>query len=103
MVSKWLYILALLLLGLATSGATLFRSESPQRQLSWWHKQYYQSLWQQRLRFTTTPRPGATPDSDETRLVYPCYCYKPNPEGLATATPVEQRMVETKDIFFLNK
>ncbi|KRK00463.1 uncharacterized protein Dyak_GE11563, isoform B [Drosophila yakuba] len=58
---------------------------------------------QQRLRFTTTPRPGATPDSDETRLVYPCYCYKPNPEGLATATPVEQRMVETKDIFFLNK
>eukprot|EP00099_Drosophila_melanogaster_P020341 NP_611798.1 uncharacterized protein Dmel_CG13557 [Drosophila melanogaster] len=103
MVSKWLRILVLFLLGLATSRASLFRSESPKPQLSWWHKQYYQSLWQQRLRFTTTPRPGATPESDEARLVYPCYCYKPTPEGLATASPVEQRMIETKEIFFLNK
>ncbi|EDV56811.1 uncharacterized protein LOC6547794 [Drosophila erecta] len=103
MVSKWLHILVLLLLGLATSGTTLLRSESPRRQLSWWHKQYYQSLWHQRLRFTTTPRPGATPESDGTRLVYPCYCYKPTAEGWATASPVEQRMVETKDVFFLNK
>ncbi|XP_017072558.1 uncharacterized protein LOC108108852 [Drosophila eugracilis] len=95
--------LVLLLIFLSATCSYLVRGERPRRQLSWWHKQYYQSSWVQRLRFTTTPRPGATPESPETRLVYPCYCYKPSLDGLATASPVEKRMIETKEQFFLNK
>ncbi|XP_016947663.1 uncharacterized protein LOC108022957 [Drosophila biarmipes] len=95
--------LLLLLLGQEATWGSLLQADWPKRQLDWWQKQYYQSSWKQRLRFTTTPRPGATPESVETRLVYPCYCYKPSLEGLATASPVERRMIEPKELFFLNK
>ncbi|XP_016998802.2 uncharacterized protein [Drosophila takahashii] len=98
----WLQ-LVLLLCGLTATWAFLYRVDWPKRQLGWWQKQYYQSSWHQRLRFTTTPKPGATPETIETRLVYPCYCYKPSLKGLATASPVEKRMIETKELFFLNK
>ncbi|KAI8038827.1 uncharacterized protein LOC128254686 [Drosophila gunungcola] len=95
--------LVLLFFGLTATWAFLFHVDWPKRQLGWWQKQYYQSSWKQRLRFTTTPRPGATPEWYETRLVYPCYCYKPSLEDLATASPVEKRIIEPKEVFFLNK
>ncbi|XP_017040728.1 uncharacterized protein LOC108087719 [Drosophila ficusphila] len=103
MLFPWLQLVLLLFLGLTVTWTSLNRIDWPKRHLGWWQKQYYQSNWRQRLRFTTTPKPGATPESQEMRLVYPCYCYKPSLKGLATASPVEKRMIEPKELFYLNK
>ncbi|XP_030383005.1 uncharacterized protein LOC115630536 [Scaptodrosophila lebanonensis] len=81
--------------------AELHHVDWPQRPLSWWQRQYYQTRWHQRMRFTTTPRPGATPEWHELRMVYPCYCYKPDKDS--NTEQYEKFLVENKDIFILNK
>lgn len=57
----------------------------------------------QRKRFITTPEPGATPDPPEMRKVYPCYCYMPPQPGRNTTEAYEEYMVESKNVFILNK
>ncbi|XP_068144253.1 uncharacterized protein [Drosophila tropicalis] len=77
--------------------------DRPQKPLSWWQRQYYQIRWKQRLHFTTTPGPGGRTDSQDTRMVYPCYCYHPPLDGESTTSQYERYMVEGKEIFILNK
>ncbi|XP_020801246.1 uncharacterized protein LOC110178453 [Drosophila serrata] len=90
----------LLFFGLTATWAFQWQDDWPHRNLTWYQRQYYQSRWYQRLRFTTTPRPGATPEPSEARMVYPCYCFKPKVDGMVE--PFEKRMIEPKELFFLN-
>ncbi|XP_023177335.2 uncharacterized protein LOC111603811 [Drosophila hydei] len=71
--------------------------------LTWRQQIYYQSRWPQRKRFITTPEPGATPDPPKMRKVYPCYCYMPPQPGRNTTEAYEEYMVESKNVFILNK
>nr|XP_017108426.1 uncharacterized protein LOC108133143 [Drosophila bipectinata] len=81
------------------------RREWPLRPLSWWQRQYYQRRWNLRMRFTTTPRPGATVESPEMRIVYPCYCPKPKAgiQDYRKVTGFAKRLFEPDDVFFLNR
>lgn len=56
------------------------------------------------MRFTTTPRPGATAEP-ELRIVYPCYCPNPKPgnNDYGKVTGYERRLQEPDDVFFLNR
>ncbi|XP_033247520.1 uncharacterized protein LOC108160761 [Drosophila miranda] len=83
--------------------ANIQRTAARHKPLSWWQKQYYQSKWHQRFRFTTTAVPGATPESKEVRMVYPCYCYRPPQEGEVTTAIYERYILEREDLFILNK
>ncbi|XP_034477282.1 uncharacterized protein LOC117783840 [Drosophila innubila] len=76
-----------------------------EQSLSSWQKQFYQSNWQQRVRFTDKPDSmrRRIMSTEKKRIVYPCYCYKPQSENGATTASYEKYMIETKDIFFLNK
>ncbi|XP_017839659.1 uncharacterized protein LOC108597561 [Drosophila busckii] len=90
-----LLLLPLLGLGLAKK----------QKPLDSWQKHYYQSLWPMKVRFTTTPRPGRTPEPLEMRKVFPCFCYTPKIESeadKATTKSYEKFIQEPKEIFIVN-
>lgn len=61
----------------------------------------------QHIRFETTTSKvnGRVNETEPTRkrMVYPCYCYKPPQEGEQTTAGYEKYMIETKDVFILNK
>ncbi|EDW62026.1 uncharacterized protein [Drosophila virilis] len=96
-------LLVLLALLVATIGPLPSAGLKERVPLTWQQRQYYQSSWKQRIRFTTTPEPGSTPEPEELRKVYPCYCYKPPQPGESTTEGYEKYMTESKDIFILNK
>ncbi|XP_017024934.1 uncharacterized protein [Drosophila kikkawai] len=96
----FLTLVHLLFFGLAATWADQYRQEWPNRNFTWFQRQYYQNKWYQRLRFTTTPRPGATAEPLETRIIYPCYCFKPKLDDSAKIW--ERKMIEPKELFFLN-
>ncbi|KAL7735156.1 hypothetical protein ACLKA6_008417 [Drosophila palustris] len=77
---------------------------SEEQALSSWQKDFYQSNWPQRQRFTdkSDSNQNPTPHTQKMRKVYPCYCYKPQSQG-STTSSYEKYMIETKDIFILNK
>lgn len=90
--------------------------------VDWWKQIYYQSICKsifcyfvefyltfftfvgpQRNRFEDIDKLSRIEASIRKRQVYPCFCYKPPQNGEQTTAEYEKYMVETKDMFILNK